>query len=506
MIRLAPGSLPWLVWWDLRIRFRSQGFGARRRLSLILYGALIILLHAVAGFVLRQMFGNPRALQPEQVLGLNRTMLATLLFFMLLAAGLSVFRLIFAGRELTPLLSSPVPFRRVLWMRVLGLIATTWAISVLLVAPVADMGALLGHPVFLLAYPVTVAIAIIVVAAALLLMSLVLWLFGVRRARKIMQVMQAAVPVAFVLLSVFGRYRSPHGASPMQGTGLESLGGLMTVPARALTGAPLPLSLLLVLAALALVIAVGLARHSMLGALQTPDVTPRRRATGAEETAALHFRTSLFRVLLLKEWRTLLRDPRIATALLAQPVVVIPALYGGLMHGRFQSAGVAAAATFVAAQMSQYVANLMISAEEAPSLLGAAPQPRQRLIVYKCAAALLPILALLLLAAVWLASRDAWAGLVCAVCCFGAAFCACAVEVARPYPSPRRSFVQLGASRRKRDPLDILSVLMMQLGWTAGAWFLADRSYWGAMIVFGVILVPFFEWWRDANRQALLGY
>jgi len=503
VIRLAPGSLPWLVLWDLRLRFRDQGFGSARRRTMLIYAAFILLTHAVAGLALWKLLDSPKAVPSDQLLHLNSLLLLTLLFFMLMAAGLSCFRLIFSGRELTLHLTSPIPFQRVLWMRVLGLVFTTWSISILLVAPVANMGAILGRPDFLLAYPVTIAIAMITVAAALLVMSLLVSLLGVPRARKILQIMQAVVPLSFVMLSVFGRHRQGGRPTPGFSGGFETFSSVMALPARALTGDIVSLLSLSAIAVIAVLLSVRLARHGILTALQVPDAVPPRQKAA---TGALRFRTGLFRVLLFKEWRTILRDPRIAGALLIQPLLVVPAFYSGLMHGRFKLDGAVAMAAFVAAQMSQYVANLMISAEEAPTLLGAAPLPRQRLILYKCAAALSPILALLMLAAIWVATQDLWSGLVCVICCLGAAFCACAVEIARPYPSPRRSFVQLNAARRKRDPLDILSVLMMQLGWTAGAWFLAERSLWGALIVFVVVLVPFFEWWRDANRQALLGY
>lgn len=494
----APGSLAWLVLWDLRIRLREQGIGRAGLRSRLLYGALLLVLHAVAGLVLWAMLTRGRGFPPEQVLQLTSLLMLSLLFFMLMAAGLSGFRLLHAGRELTPLLISPVPFQRLLWMRVLGLVATTWAVSILLVMPIANMGAVLGHPVFLLAYPVTVALAVLTTAAVLLVVSLIVKLFGVARGRRVLQWLQALVPIGFVMASLSGQ--SGSGGS----RGLETYAGLMRLPARALTGEPGALLPLLAFAALALGLAVRLARHSLLAVLQAPETLPSPpRERGPQ---ALRFRLGLFRVLLLKEWRTILRDPRLAAALLVQPLLVVPAFYGALMQARFELAGLAAMAVFVSAQLSQYVANLMISAEEAPALLAAAPQARSRLIRLKCIAALLPILALMLVASSVLAWQDTWCGLVAALCCTGAAFCACAIEIVRPYPAPRRSFVQLGAARRMRDPLDILSIAVMQIGWTAGAWLLADRSLWGALLVFAMILVPFLEWWRDANRQSLLGY
>ncbi|GAC1631407.1 MAG: hypothetical protein NVS9B10_24810 [Nevskia sp.] len=502
-MRLAPGSLPWLLWWDLRIRIRERGLEAARRRTQLIYGGAILAAHAFAGFVLRAVLNSRQTLAPEQTLKLAALLLFALLFFMLMAAFLSGFRLIFAGRELSLQLGSPLPFERVLRVRVLGLVFATWSVSILLVMPVANMGLLFGHPVFLLAYPVSVAIAMLTVAASLLLLSTVVRVFGVVRARRVLHGLQILVPTAFVLMSLAGRDASAPHRRGLDGAGLESYSDLMQWPALALSGDPLALLTLLLAAMASLLLSIRLARHGILAALQVPDAVPRPTPAA---TGALRFRTGLFRVLLFKEWRTILRDPRIAGALLVQPLLVLPAFYGGLMQGRFKLEGVVAMAAFVAAQMSQYVANLMISAEEAPALLGAAPRPRQRLILYKCAAALSPILGLLTLAALWVATQDPWSGLVCAACCLGAAFCACAVEIARPYPAPRRSFVPLNAARRRRDPLDILSVLTMQLGWTAGAWFLAERSVWGAVIVFGVIIVPFIGWWRDANRQALLGY
>lgn len=494
----APGGLAWLVAWDLRIRLREQGIGRAGPRSRWLYGALFLLLHAVAGLVLWSMLTRGHGLPPDQLLPLTSLLLLSLLFFMLMAAGLSGFRLLHAARELTPMLVSPVPFRRLLWMRVLGLVATTWSVSILLVMPIANMGAVLGHPVFLLAYPVTVALAVLTTAAVLLVVSLVVKVFGVARGRRVLQWLQALVPIGFVLASLSGR--DGAGAS----RGLEAHAGLMRLPARALTGELGALLPLLLLAALALWLAVRLARHGLLAVLQAPEAMPApRRAHGP---ASLRFRVGLFRVVLLKEWRTILRDPRLAAALLVQPLLVVPAFYGALMQARLELAGLAAMAVFVSAQLSQYVANLMISAEEAPALLASAPQARSRLIRHKCVAALLPILALMLVASAVLAWQDAWCGLVAALCCSGAAFCACAVEIVRPYPAPRRSFVQVGAARRMRDPLDILSIAVMQIGWTGGAWLLADRSLWGALLVFAMILVPFAEWWRDANRQALLGY
>lgn len=499
MSRLAaPGSLLWLLVWDLRIRLREHGRGRARWRAGLLYGAAAILLHAVAAVVLASMLARGRPLPQQELISLCGLLLLSLQFFMLMAAGLSGFRLLHAARELTPLLASPLPFARVLWMRVLGLVLTSWSVSILLVVPVANVGALLGSPRFLLAYPVTIAMAALTTAVVLLVVSGVVRRVGVARGRRLLQWLQALVPILFVLASFAG-----HGGSEA-GRGLERQAWLMQLPARAVTGDRIALAALLALAAAALALAARLAAHALQAVLQAPEVPVAARA--AEAGQPLRFQAGLLRLICLKEWRTILREPRLAAALLVQPLLVVPLFYGGLMRGQLELAGFATMAVLVAGQLSQYVANLMISAEEAPALLAGAPQPRSRLIRLKCVAVLLPIVVVMLLAAAVLAIEDPWCGLVAAACSTAAAFCACAVEVVRPYPAPRRSFVSVGTGQRWRDPLDLLGIAALQIGWASAAWLLARHSHWGALIVLAVLLVPFLQWWRDANRQTLLGY
>ncbi|WP_439638328.1 hypothetical protein [Nevskia sp.] len=506
-MRMSAGSLPWLIVQDLRLSIRSFGFGKNRRWALALYALFIALLHAGAGLVLWSMFQSARPMPTDKLLEFSGVLLLSLEFFMLMAALLATFRLILAGRELSLHLMSPLPFRRIMAMRVLSLIVSTWAISILLVTPVANMGALLGRPVFLLAYPVTVMLAALTVALALAVMALAVRLFGLVRGRRVLQGVQAGAPLLFVIGSLVDH--GPAGPQAdvstlsLSGNGLSAGAGLLRLPALALTGDATALLSLLLLATLALLAAARFAVPAVLLAVQSPE---QAAPAAPASSGGLRFDTRLFRVLLLKEWRTILRDGRLAIALAAQPLLIVAFFYGNLFRGDTRLAAAVAATTFFAAQLSQYVSNLMISAEESPALLGSAPQPRSRLIAYKCIAALAPVLALMLLASLWAALQDPWSGLVCLICGFGAGFCACAIEVARPYPVTRRSFVQVAAARRNRDPLDIVSVLAMQFGWAGAAWFLAIGSLWGAAIVLLVVLVPFFEWWRDANRQALLGY
>jgi ABC-2 type transport system permease protein len=507
-MKLAPGGLPWLVFWDVRIRTRTYGFGGRPLLALLIYGGLIAAVHGGAWLLLRR-FGlnRPIDLAAPALIAIYSELLLLLFAFMLMAAIASSFRLLHSGRALTLQLGSPLPFGRVLLAQVLSLVFSTWSIPLLFAIPVANVSALLGQPVLLLIYPVTIALAVCAQALTLLFASGLLRLFGVVRMRRLMPYIQAIVPLLIVTLNLFerGNPRSQtHNAD--FGQWFEILAAPMRLPARAIAGEPVALAALLAVAGLLLWLALRAASRGVRVALTTPDAVAAPAARRQSAAAGLRFQRGLLRAMMLKEWRTTVREPRLAISLLATPLFVLPLFYSRLFTGQFSPSMAVVAALLATAQLCQRTANLTISAEEAPALLGSAPQARGRIIAYKCAAALLPVIALMSIAAAWIGYYDPWRGMVCFVCGLGASFCLCAIEVARPYPAPRRSFVQVTAGRRKRNPLDILAILFVELGWAAGAWFLAERSLWGALIVFGVLVVPFLQWWRDANKQSLLGY
>ncbi len=358
-MRLAAGSLPWLVGQDLRLAFRGMSLGRRRLWPYLLYGGFLIGLHAVAGLVLVAMLTAPTSLSTERALQFSGVMLLSLEFFMLMAAMIGSFRLILAGRELSLHLSSPLPFERVLWMRVVSLIAGTWAISILLVTPVANMGALLGEPLFLLAYPVTVMMAMVTLALALFIVGLTVRLFGVVHARRVLQVVQALVPLGFVAVSLLSRdpqAKSTDGGQGIASSGLAAHAHLVRLPALAMTGDLTALLCMTLLAGLSLVLATRYAAPAILQAVQSPDnAPPRQRHQQTNSETMPRFRPGLLRVVMLKEWRTIVRDPRLAIALLAQPMLIVAFFYGNLFKGQYQLAAAVAATTFFAGQLSQYI-------------------------------------------------------------------------------------------------------------------------------------------------------
>ncbi|MDE2149949.1 MAG: hypothetical protein KGJ55_08985 [Gammaproteobacteria bacterium] len=499
-MRLAPGSLVWLVLWDLRVRWRSLGYTRIGLSSIAIYAAFFLLLHGAAAAIILEPT-NKFHTQAQALAVLAQWCLwGTLMMAMFGAVGLV--RLLMAGPELALLLSSPLPLARVLWSRVLVFMVLVWSVNLMLAVPAADAGALLGHPRFLLAYPVSLALAALVAAGWLALAALLVRGLGVVRARQALWWLVGAMPVAWMVLVFVNAGAGNAGSDGTHSWTARAAGVLMAWPARALTGDAGALAACLAVAALALWVVQRYAAAPFHASLLTPDAPRARQARSARP---MRWRSSLSLLFLSKEWRTILREPRLAVALFQQPLIALMFLYLSLQLSSL-AAGAAAAIAETAGLLASYLGSLTISAEEAPGLLAAVPVPRARLIRLKCVAVLAPVIAAVAAAALAVALADPWAGLVALACGCGAAFSATAVEVAAPYPFSRRSFTRVAHGRRHRSPLDLLSISVMILGWAAGAWFLAGHHWWGAGIVFLVILVPFWQWWRDINREAILGY
>lgn len=497
---ITPGSVLWLVLWQMKIHYRSGASLRRRWLVPVVYGGLFIGLHAIVGWLMALMLSRASDRLGNDLLVISATLLTLLFAFQLMAALAGSSRLLNARSELLPQLASPLPFARVLQAQVIVDVFRVWSISALFLLPIANMGLFFGRYSLLWLYPLTLALSVLAQALMLGLVAVLLAVFGSRGLRRAVPVAQLAVPVLMVGFNLWSQ--SDHRGANLD---LQHLPEIMLLPARAAAGDLLALGVVITAAALTMALVLRGLGERFRQALIADDGAagaPGRAASAAP----LRFRAGLARALILKEWRTSLREPRLMLQIIVTPLWVVPLFYSRLFDARYTTSLAVFALVMIAAQLCQRFASLAISAEEAPALLAAAPQARSRLIAYKCAAAVLPALALLLLAALWIASRDLFSGVIALLCGAGATFSVCAIEVARPYPVARRSFVQVAARRRPRDPLDLLAMLMVELGWGGGAWCLAERKLWGAALVFLVIIVPFVQWWRDANRQNLLGY
>jgi len=186
--------------------------------------------------------------------------------------------------------------------------------------------------------------------------------------------------------------------------------GLLALPARAVFGDPLAAVLLL---APALAVFLG---SAWLLAPAFSVIATRSESVGrpsASNAPLRGFGSRLFPLLLIKDYRLLLRNHALLLQILARSIAFVPLLAINLSRaGKGVSfAQIALAATLVLGQVAGALVWAFICAETQPDLLASAPLPPRLTQRSRLAAALMPALALVLLASAFVATRSPRAGL-----------------------------------------------------------------------------------------------
>src|SRR5262249_2203223 len=107
-------------------------------------------------------------------------------------------KLMYSRGDMDLLLSSPVPARAVVVVRVLTMAFGLLCIAALFILPFANTMALFGYPRALVAYVVLTCLALAATAIGLLLAQGMFWLFGPRRTRLFAQLFAGVLGVGFL--------------------------------------------------------------------------------------------------------------------------------------------------------------------------------------------------------------------------------------------------------------------------------------------------------------------
>jgi ABC-2 type transport system permease protein len=121
------------------------------------------------------------------------------------------------------------------------------------------------------------------------------------------------------------------------------------------------------------------------------------------------FGRSLTHAVIVKEWRLILRDPQLISQVLLQLLYMLPLCFVLLVNDSARMPGVGAALTFLCGSLTAALAWVIISAEDAPDLLRAAPCNMGTIRRAKLAAVAMPALAIVILPLLWVLARDALA-------------------------------------------------------------------------------------------------
>jgi ABC-2 type transport system permease protein len=479
----APGSILWLLGYELRMAWYGTALsknGKRRRghVGMIVGIVAWALLHLVAFAALRTL---DRVGMDEAFLAVLFTAIALVCATFMLSSALSgCVMALFERGDLDLLLSSPLPSRSVFAVRLLGVATATSIPYLFLAGPFANVALALGHPGWLGLYVVVAACAMLMACIGMLLTLALVRILGARRTRVVAQVV-AAIAGAFVFLLSQAYNLTRHDGT----TGPRLLGMLahqhlfgpgsaIWMPGRAILGAPVPLLGAVLLAALAFALTLNLTHGFFVHGLQQAAGSSRARARPA---GALRFRFggSLFDTVVIKEWRLIARDPHLIAQVLLQLVYLVPMLLP-LLRGDAAGPALGAGLTLLCSSLTGSLTWIVISAEDAPDLLLAAPAPRRTVQMAKLAAATMPPLLIVALPLLWQIVHAPLAGLIFAFTISAAVLSAGLIVLWTGRPAPRSDF----KTRAKGNFLSTMLELTSSLCWAGLGWLLVALATDGA--------------------------
>lgn len=499
---LAPGSWPWLLRHEIRLAWR--GFGSSRPLVVLaVFLPLWLALHLAFWAVLPDE-ATPVAPIVFLTLGASVWFMFSLMLAHTIGHSVTAF---YDRGDLDLLLASPLPAGSVFIVRGLGVAlaaATVWG---LLLLPLAHVGLVSGQERLLAIYPGLAALGLLAAACGMGVTMALVRLIGARRARVTAQVLGACVGASLVLAAqagnLLGRARSDRWLGILRDAAVAgdwlAPGSALWLPLRALQGEPVALALLVLAGTASFALVVALTKRRFLAGSQESMTGPSATADARRRPAARRrFRAGLWRIVLVKEWKLIARDPQLIAHTLLQMLYLLPLLF---VWGGRGASDVVFVPTMVlmTASLASALTWITIAAEDAPELVAAAPVPASRFRQWKLAAALLPVWTLLAPLVAWVAASSWRSALVLAVCASLATLAAGLIHLGLARPGERKNLLRRG--RGRGNALANLLEFVTMAGWAALAWCLLAAPRWAPLAALPALAGPIAASWLGRSRR-----
>jgi ABC-2 type transport system permease protein len=494
------GTAPWLLRNELRLAWRGVGLRGVWTLGIV-GGFAWLALHVGVWLLMSRLRGIELPPQAAAGAGALAWLIVTL---MLSQAMMQSVNVLFVRGDLDLLLASPLPPRSVFVVRGLGVALVCAAPYTLLLSPVADVGLITGRPELLAIYPVLMALALAAAALGILTTLGLVSVVGARRARVAAQLLGAAVGAALFLLSQAQNMVGNEARRRMAETvmGWLGSGGPLAVdsplwlPGRALLGEPGPLAAVLVLGVACFWAVTGLAQRRFLAGTQESVTGSASRSNAPAAAGRPRLRAGLWRNVLVKEWRLILRDPQLISQTLLQTLYLAPLMVMGLRH-QTTMAVIVPGAVLLSTSLAGSLSWITVAAEDAPELVGTAPVDGAKLRWLKVAAALLPVWLLASPLLVMLIADDAWLAFVFALCAGCGTLAAGALQVGYPRRGDRREMKK----RMQGSVLVGMLEALTTLGWAATAYCLISAWHWAPLAALFALVAPAATWVLGRSRR-----
>jgi ABC-2 type transport system permease protein len=424
----ARGGLLWLLYFELRILIRTH---TTRRFVWLMWAFLAVvwlLLHVSAWAVMRGSALDGRG-PPTLALAIGALLWfgVILTFLMCLSSSLT---LLLKRNDNALILAAPIPIHRVAIARIMAVALLGGFMLLVLLTPFANVALALGRWNLLLIYPFALGI---VAACGTLAVGVTVaasrWL-GIRHGRWLVQALVTIGGLAIMVGANFGPIGAKHKAKALQTLDSQSplVSGALTLPWDVIRGEVIPL----IFAGLVfLVVIVGIGTRLINPLVVLLQAMSDGEGLSGKSRKLGHFRSGAMRALLVKEFRTLIRDPRLISLALIQSLSILPLL---LVVGPRTTldASLATGTVLVAGTLAGVLGWLTASAEAVPELVGTAPITGKSIIASKFLAAMLPSACIAGTMAIWLATRSPLDAILTWVLAMLAAALAIALEMTFP--------------------------------------------------------------------------
>lgn len=493
------GSARWLLRHELRLSWR--GVSGKGVWFVAIGGVLLwACLHLAVYFLL-----SP--LHLESLPGWVTPIAGSVLWFMfmlMLSQGivLSVSALFDRG-DLDLLLSSPLSARTVFVARGLGIALNCATFYAFLLLPFAHMGLVTGKLRLLAIYPTLASLALLATSLGMLLTLTLVRTLGARRARTVAQIIGALSGALIFIVTQAQNMASPtvrvrvaelfgHWMRPGHSLGED---GVWWFPFRAAIGDPLPLIAVIAIGVGSFWLVMNLAYRRFLSGTQEAVAGSAKRAAPARSTR-MRFRSGLWRIVLVKEWTLIRRDPHLIAQTLLQTLYLMPLVL--VVFRRQDMLALAVPSTvLLAGTLSGTLAWITVTAEDAPELIGVAPVSLTRIRWLKVVAAMLPVWVLVSPLQIYLLFKSPPLAAIFFFCLAGSTVSGGLTQVWFPRQGDRKNM------KKRVESGKLMSVLegLCGMGWAAVAWCLVSSPLLTPLALLFAGVGPFAAWFLGRKRR-----
>jgi ABC-2 type transport system permease protein len=509
-----PSSALWLMFHHIRTRLRGKVATNRIQSgvrNLVLLGLLVFAVLQIGKSVADALVALDGNYEYSPYLRKAGIMMSAFVISLLGSSLISAYSIFTDRDDLDLLLASPLPPQRILMARLLQSAYSAFFTAFI-------MGSIaLGYAIvtvdlrFILIYPVLFSFMILDLAISFVIARALLIWFGLRRGRTIAMVSGFVILICGVLAfqvnsmvgTEFGDDKLAHWFGP---NFLNHLTAFVTPIGRLAFGQPLE-TLGLFTGALATFFAMGAFfwdRFASDAAMLAGQAQHVQRTT---KRTKVIFRRGIFVTTILKEWRSMLRDPFVIVQVATPLVSLVPmAVVLWSMNGPGSSIGgslmvpiIGALLVMFGGQITGTLAWTAASIEEAGDLLLSSPSDGGQLFWSKALATAIPSFVFLSLAMGVIALGNPQAALMgLGIGAVGLACCG-AVEFLRPRPARRAKMTQ-------RPDRSILSIIMgsgFSILWAATTGIaMSPLGFW-ALIPMSVGLLAVAFVWATAPKSVV---